>query len=281
MANILTEIIEYKKQTEIPSQSTSETLAELEQRVGMQSPPLDFEAALRKAGSDAKNKKVALIAEVKKASPSKGLLCPAFDPAQLAQAYLAGGAAVLSVLTDQKFFMGDLPYIKLCKEATDNQLPVLRKDFIVDRYQVVQARAYGADAILLIMACLDDTLAQDLFWLATKLKMAVLVEVHDATELKRALQLGARIIGVNNRDLTSFKVDLNTTYQLAELLPTDFDGILVSESGISTNAEIESLSAAGVGAVLIGETLVRTASTETGLDSQRVVQKIQELLNNL
>jgi indole-3-glycerol phosphate synthase len=188
---------------------------------------------------------------------------------------------VLSVLTDQKFFMGDLSYIKLCKEATDNQLPVLRKDFIVDRYQVVQARAYGADAILLIMACLDDTLAHDLFWLATKLKMAVLVEVHDAAELKRALQLGARIIGVNNRDLTSFKVDLNTTYQLAELLPADFDGILVSESGISTNTEIESLSVAGVEAVLIGETLVRAASTETGLDSQRVVQKIQELLNNL
>lgn len=281
MANILTEIVEYKRTVELPRQRETHPLVELERHLSLIPAPLNFESALRSPARTASNgsNKVALIAEVKKASPSKGLLCPNFDPAQLAQAYYAGGAAALSVLTDEKFFQGHLDYLETCKAATLYQLPVLRKDFVVDPYQVVQARAYQADAILLIMACLEDKQARELFDLATSLRMSILVEVHNEAELERALRLGANIIGINNRDLTTFKVDLNTTTRLAQLLPSNFEGVLVSESGISSHSEIEKLHDTGVNAVLIGETLVKAASTETGLDTTRIEQKISELFN--
>lgn len=278
MANILTEIIEYKRNIEVPNQKKAQPLSELESIVKSLPDTLNFEKALateKPIAPDAAN--LRLIAEVKKASPSKGLLCPDFDPAQLASAYQQAGAAALSVLTDTQYFMGQLDYIALCKNATDNSVPVLRKDFMVDPYQVVQARAYKADAILLIMAALNDVLAKELFDLATELQLAALVEVHNQSELERALQLGARIIGVNNRDLTTFHVDLQTTTRLARLLPSDFNGVLVSESGIGKYTEITELEAARVNAVLIGETLVKAASTENGLNTGLIGQKVREM----
>lgn len=277
MANILTEIVAYKREVEIPRQRQQESLSELEQQVKRLGSPLDFEAALRQSRVTGASTKISLIAEVKKASPSKGLLCPNFDPVRLATAYFGGGASALSVLTDEKYFMGQLDYILACKVASDYSLPILRKDFMVDPYQVVQARAYGADAILLIMACLEDSPAHELFGLAQNLGLGVLVEVHDEAEMERALRLGARIMGVNNRDLTTFKVDLGTTARVAHALPSNFRGVLVSESGISSYAEIAELSKIGVNTVLVGETLVRAASTEAGLDTSRIGPKIKEL----
>lgn len=278
MSNILTEIIEYKRKTEIPNQKKTQPLSELENIIKSLPDTLNFEKALATPTQILVNTaNVRLIAEVKKASPSKGLLCPDFDPAQLATAYQQAGAAALSVLTDQKYFMGQLDYIAVCKKASRNSLSVLRKDFMVDPYQVVQARAYQADAILLIMAALNDELARELFDLATSLQLAALVEVHNETELERALQLGARIIGVNNRDLTTFQVDLQTTTRLARLLPFDFKGVLVSESGISTYTEIIELETAGVNAVLVGETLVKAASTAQGLNTSLIEQKVREM----
>ncbi len=277
MANILTEIVDYKRKVEIPRQRQQEPLNELEQQIKRIGATLDFEAALRQSRVMGASTKISLIAEVKKASPSKGLLCPNFDPARLATAYFGGGASALSVLTDEKYFMGQLDYILACKVASDYSLPILRKDFIVDPYQVAQARAYGADAILLIMACLEDALAHELFGLAQNLGLGVLVEVHDEAELERALRLGASIIGVNNRDLTTFKVDLGTTARVAHALPADFAGVLVSESGISSYTEIVELSKSRVNTVLVGETLVRAASIKAGLDTSRIGPKIRQL----
>ncbi len=273
MGNILDEILEHKY-NEVEQQAAVETLVMLEARVKTMSPALDFEGALR---SPRVSGDVALIAEIKKASPSKGLLCPDFDPAALAAAYARAGASALSVLTDERYFMGHLAYLQVAKVAAGGQTPILRKDFIVHPYQLFQARAYGADAALLIMAALDDEQAEELFATAQEIGLAALVEVHDENELERALQLGARIIGVNNRDLTTFKVDLATTGRIAAQLPTDFPGILVSESGIATHQDIERLYAEGARAVLIGETLVRAASTDKGLDTVLVEQKIREI----
>ncbi|HEX2914752.1 MAG TPA: indole-3-glycerol phosphate synthase TrpC [Chloroflexia bacterium] len=273
MSNFLTKILAHKYR-EVEEQSGRESLDALKRKVAAAAAPLDFEGALRHprvAGE------VALIAEIKKASPSKGLLCPDFDPATLAAAYSRGGASALSVLTDEEFFQGHLSYLQIAKEAAGGEIPVLRKDFIVAPYQVWQARAYGADALLLIMAALTDAQAAELFTLATELGLGALVEVHNRPELERALKLGARIIGVNNRDLHTFQVDLGTTGQLAASLPPGFNGILVSESGIASHNDIESLYRQGARAVLIGETLVRAASTGGGLDTTKIQQKIREL----
>jgi len=210
----------------------------------------DFVGALRLAIAAGR---AAVIAEVKKASPSKGVLREHFVPADIAASYEAGGAACLSVLTDIQFFQGFAAYLVQARAACT--LPVLRKDFMVDAYQVAEARAMGADAILLIAACLDDAQMADLQAQAHALGMAVLVEVHDGAELDRALKLGTPLVGINNRNLRSFEVSLDTTLGLLPRLPAD--KLLVTESGILARTDVERMRGAGVNAFLVGEAFMR------------------------
>jgi indole-3-glycerol phosphate synthase len=214
----------------------------------------DFTGALRKkiaAGA------AAVIAEIKKASPSKGVLRPDFIPADIAQSYAEGdgkvSAACLSVLTDRQFFQGGVDYLKQARASCD--LPVLRKDFIVDAYQIYESRAMGADAVLLIAACLDDAQMREFEAMAAGLDMAVLVEVHDGAELERALKLRTPLVGVNNRNLRTFEVSVQTTIDLLAQVPAD--RLLVTESGIATRADVAKLRAAGVHAFLVGEAFMR------------------------
>jgi indole-3-glycerol phosphate synthase len=211
-----------------------------------------FEAALRQAVAQGR---AAVIAEVKKASPSKGVLREHFVPAQIAASYQTGGAAALSVLTDERFFQGAAAYLQQARAAC--QLPVLRKDFIVDEYQVMQARAIGADCILLIVACLDDARLADLEAAALDLGMAVLVEVHDGAELERALRLKTPLVGINNRNLRNFEVSLQTTLDLLPRVPAD--RLLVTESGILTRQDVQRMRDAGVHSFLVGEAFMRAA----------------------
>lgn len=218
----------------------------------------DFLAALRKprAGD------IALIAEVKKASPSAGIICKDFDPVRIAKEYEAAGASCLSVLTDEQFFQGSLDYLRQIRAAV--KLPLLRKDFIIDERQILEAIEWGADAILLIVAILDDSRLRHFHELATEAGLAALVEVHDEVELDRALAAGPALIGVNNRNLKTFKVDLATTERLAAKLflppATRHLPLLVAESGIHARADVERLEHAGAGAILVGESLVRSGS---------------------
>ena len=195
----------------------------------------------------------AVIAEVKKASPSKGVLRPDFIPADIAQSYAEHGAACLSVLTDKQFFQGSVDYLKQARASCD--LPVLRKDFLVDAYQVYEARAMGADCILLIAACLSDAQMAEFEAIARSLDMAVLVEVHDRAEMERALRLKTPLVGINNRNLKTFEVSLDTTLALKDLVGTD--RIVVTESGIHTRDDVLRMGAAGVGAFLVGEAFMR------------------------
>lgn len=222
----------------------------------------DFQAALRHprrlANGTRTQDGVGLIAEIKKASPSAGVIRPDFDPVRIARAYEAAGADCLSVLTDERFFQGSLAYLKAIREAVS--LPLLRKDFIIDDRQIREAIEWGADAILLIVAILDDARLRRFHDLAAEAGLAVLVEVHDEAELDRALTIGARMIGVNNRDLRVFQVDLATTERLATRLwaaRNREDALLVAESGIHTRADVERLSACGARAILVGESLMR------------------------
>lgn len=211
--------------------------------------PLDFAGALRQDT-------VALIAEIKKASPSKGVLIENFDPATLSKIYRENGAAALSVLTDEPFFQGSLDYLKAAiPDGDPSPVPRLRKDFIVAPYQVYEARLYGADAVLLITAALTDALLSNLRELAESLGMTALVEVHSREELSRALDSGAKVIGINNRNLRTFEVDLNTSETLAQSVPDDV--VLVAESGISTAEDVRRMANCGAHAVLVGEALVR------------------------
>lgn len=215
------------------------------------SPPCDLRAAVRRdsvAGRDT----VALIAEVKHASPSKGVLIEHFDPVAIGTAYAQHGAAAISVLTDERFFLGHLDYLTAVRAAIG--VPVLRKDFVIDPYQVYEARAAGADAVLLIVAALADAQLADLHALITDLGMAALVEVHDEADLTRALRASPPLLGINNRDLKTFHVDLATTARLARQVP---DGVtLVAESGIFTGADVRQMGRMGAHAVLVGEALV-------------------------
>ncbi len=208
--------------------------------------PRDMVAALRRDC-------VALIAEVKCASPSKGLLTKDFAPVMIAATYAHNGAAAISILTDEDFFRGSLDYLSAVRAAVD--LPLLRKDFIIDEYQVYEGRAAGADAILLIMAALSDAKLADLYTLTLEQGMTALVEVHNEWEMERALRLGARLIGINNRDLKTFQVDLETTARLAGMV--EADALLVAESGIFTAADAREMGRLGAQAVLVGESLVK------------------------
>jgi indole-3-glycerol phosphate synthase len=249
-SSVLTRILDHKR-TEVERQQSKIPLAALQQRAAAAPPARDFADALRRTGS------VALIAEVKKASPSRGVLLENFDHLQLAQTYMDNGAAALSVLTDVRFFQGSLKFLQGIRQMQANPVPLLRKDFLLAPYQVYEARAYGADAVLLIVAALPDEALHSLLALAHHLGMAALVEVHTAEELQRALAAGARIIGVNNRDLHTFETSLHTTEALAGMLPAGAGRpLLVSESGIHTAADVARLQACGVDAVLVGEALV-------------------------
>jgi indole-3-glycerol phosphate synthase len=249
MSDILERILARKRQ-EVATRSASVPRGRLESQVA-HAPSLrpfaDAVAANIRAGLPA------VIAEVKKASPSKGVIRPQFDPAAIARSYAGGGAACLSVLTDADFFHGDDAYLQQARAAC--ALPVLRKDFVIDPYQVLEARTLGADCILLIVAALDDRRMAELAMLAADLGMDVLVEVHDIDELERALQVPARLLGINNRNLRTFEVSLDTTLALRDAVPRD--RILVTESGISARADVQRMRAAGVDAFLVGETFMR------------------------
>jgi indole-3-glycerol phosphate synthase len=262
----LARILDHKR-AEVARQALKIHVEQLQASIAAAPPPRPFDAALRRPG------RVALIAEIKKASPSKGVLVENFDPLALARTYAENGAAAISVLTDVRFFQGSLKYLQGIRNLAvgswglgvggssptpNSQLPtpLLRKDFIIDPYQVYEARAYGADALLLIVAALEDAALGELLALTHELGMQALVEVHDESELERALKLGAALIGVNNRDLHTFVTTLETTRRLAARLPAAGRPLLISESGIATAADVAQVRAWGVDAVLVGEALV-------------------------
>ena len=249
MTDILAEIVARKRQ-DIVAAKQAQPLDALDRAARDQAPPRGFIAALRAALAAGRH---GLIAEIKKASPSHGLIRAEFDPASIARAYESAGAACLSVLTDTPYFQGEPPHLKAARAAC--ALPVLRKDFMVDPYQVVEARAMGADCILLIMAALSDTLAAELEAAAIERGLDVLIEVHDRAELDRALHLRSPLIGVNNRNLKTLKTDLATTVELAAALPSD--RLPVSESGLQSPADLARMAAAGVRCFLVGESLLR------------------------
>lgn len=257
---ILDEIYKHKL-LEVEESKKKISLSRLEGALSGLSPTKDFEAALRTGGG------VKLIAEIKAASPSLGVLREGLDPVSLALEYQRAGATAISVLTDQKFFHGSLSNLEEVRRAVG--LPLLRKDFIIDNYQLYEARVAGADAVLLIARLLDKKTLSAFLKVAGQLGLACLVEVHTEEELKKVLDTHARLIGINNRDLDTFKVDLNTTLRLLPLVP--LDRIVVSESGIHNREEVRRLEKAGVKAILVGEALVR---------SKDVASKIKELLKS-
>jgi indole-3-glycerol phosphate synthase len=259
MSDILQRIVAVKRE-EIAAARPRRSLADLQALAAGQSAPRGFAAAMRAklARGDA-----AVIAEIKKASPSKGVLREQFDPAAIAASYAAHGAACLSVLTDVQFFQGHEDYLRAARAAC--ALPVIRKDFLVDTYQVVEARAMGADCVLLIAACLGDGQIAELEATALEQGMDVLVEVHDDAELDRALRLKTPLLGINNRNLRSFEVTLDTTLGMLARVPSD--RLLVTESGILSQADVTRMRAAGVHAFLVGEAFMRAPDPGVALES--------------
>jgi indole-3-glycerol phosphate synthase len=256
---ILDPILENKRD-EVEARKQTVPLAELEEKIGRIRKPRDFRAALRQEG-------ISLIAEIKRASPSKGDILPDVDAVEIAALYEQTGARAISVLTDEKFFKGKME--DLTNVHRHVHVPCLRKDFIVDEYQIHEARAASADAILLIVRCLSDEELKDYYQAARALEMEVLVETHTAEEIERGLKAGAHIIGINNRDLDTLEVDVNRSLELKKLVPGG--NVLVSESGIYTRKQVEMLEAGGVDAILVGESL---------LTSNDIRAKLQELLGH-
>jgi indole-3-glycerol phosphate synthase len=247
-----------QKREEVEQRKKVVTLTYLQQRIAQQKPALDLALAL-------KGDHIRLIAEVKQASPSRGILSPNFNPIELARTYAEGGAAAISVLTEANYFMGSIEHLAAIKEVVG--LPLLRKDFIFDLYQVYESRAYGADALLLIAFILSQEQLKELVSLSHSLDLRCLVEVHNEGEVKRAVLSEAEIIGINNRDLATFSIDINMTRRLRPLIPQE--RIVVSESGIKSKRDIEKLGKWGVDAVLVGEALVTAGD---------VMAKMQELI---
>ncbi len=258
MSDILNKIVAVKRE-EVAAGLKKKSLAAMRADAESRVLTRDFEGALRAKIAAGQ---AAVIAEVKKASPSKGVLREDFIPADIAQSYAEHGAACLSVLTDQQFFQGCNDYLKQARASCD--LPVLRKDFMVDPYQVYEARTIGADCILLIAACLDDAQMADLEAVARSLDMAVLVEVHDRAELARALRLKTRLVGINNRNLRTFEVSLQTTLGMLPEVPAD--RVLVTESGILTREDVQRMRDAHVHAFLVGEAFMRAKEPGEALE---------------
>ena len=255
MSTILDKIVAAKRE-EI-DRAKAETREEaLRERLAGAPPVRDFLAALARPG------RIRLIAEIKKASPSAGLIRADFQPAEIAETYQRHGADCISVLTDRPYFQGSLEYLRQVRAAVD--LPLLRKDFVIDTYQVVEARVAGADAVLLIAECLDDDSLRRLHDAVIELGMAPLVELFEPANLPRVLGTGTRLVGINNRDLRSFKTDLQRTLQLRPQIPGD--RVVVGESGIRTRRDVERLEAAGVNAILVGETLMASADIGAAVD---------------
>jgi len=261
MADILKQIVETKKQ-EVAERKAKTSVEQLKETIETLGRPRNFfQAVSKNPKTGAHPKAVNLIAEVKKASPSAGVIRADFDPVKIAQQYAAAGADALSVLTDEKYFQGHIDYIHAVRDVV--KLPVLRKDFIIDPYQVYETRACGADAMLLIAECLETSELIDLQILATELHLTVLIEVHDIDNLMRVRDhvigfphRSYSLLGINNRDLRNFKTDLGTTLRVTELV--EDKRVLVSESGINTRADVQKLAQAGVNGVLVGESLMRS-----------------------
>jgi indole-3-glycerol phosphate synthase len=273
--NILDTIVEQKKLEVAKLPERALAAGDLRDAMLERGEARNFLAALRNPSHAPRTTHhVSLIAEVKKASPSMGVICKDFDPVRIAKEYEAAGASCLSVLTDEKFFQGSLDYLRQIRAAV--KIPLLRKDFIIDERQILEAIEWGADAILLIVAILDDTRLKRFHDLAIEAGLSVLVEVHDEAELVRAIAIGAKLIGINNRDLKTFKVDLATTERLAKKMEDggwrmDKAGaaLLVAESGIHTHADVQRVAKCGAGAILVGESLVKQGN---------IGAKVRELL---
>ncbi len=262
--DILKTIVAHKRE-EIAAAKAGAPISELKQRIGdLEDVPRGFERHLREAVA---SNWTAIIAEVKKGSPSKGVIRPDFDPLEIAEIYQDNGATCLSVLTDEQFFLGHLRFLALIRETVS--LPLLRKDFIIDQYQIYEARAAGADAILLIASLLELNQLLEFKAIAKELHLDVLLEVHDETEMEMALETDCKLIGVNNRNLRTFETDLNTTGRLARMMPAD--RLLVAESGINSRADIVRLQHDGAGAFLIGEAMMR---------EDDIGAKLQQFLND-
>jgi indole-3-glycerol phosphate synthase len=280
--SILDAILDHKRETEVPQCKQTAPLAEVRRAAEAMPSPRDFAAALYRCNVDGY---VALIAEIKRASPSKGdLVKGEFKPVELAQTYAANGAVCISVLTDEHFFKGSLNHLRVVRTAVD--APLLRKDFVVDAYQLYEARAAGADAALLIVAALDDAELRDLHALAIELGLTPLVEVHDEVETERAMRIGACVIGVNNRDLRTFHVDIETTARCAKLVngywlmnassqlsTNNQQHILVSESGIFSPADVARVAAMGANAILVGESIITSGDVAAQVQALSSVKR--------